>query len=147
MPYKDPKKRKEYNRQYRNRPAVKSKLKKYLKKYGRKYEVYYNLKRRVKRWNDKIRVLNHYSNNNSTCVCCGETWPEFLTVDHIWGRGNVERKRLGIPAGSVFYAWLIKNNFPPGYQVLCLHCNLWSWGWKVCPHKRKKIRIFMETCF
>ena len=147
MPYKDPKKARECNRRYRNRPHIKLKLKKYHKKYSKKYEVYYNLIRRIKSRRDKIEVMTHYSNGTPRCVCCGITELDFLTLDHKDGRGNVERKRLGIPGGSVFYKWLIKNNFPPGYQVMCFHCNNCSGGWKVCPHKREKICIFMEKYF
>jgi hypothetical protein len=33
----------------------------------------------------------------------------------------VERKNIGF--GREFYRYLIKNDFPPGYQVLCYNCN------------------------
>jgi len=147
MPYKDPEKKKEQARRYRNLPHIREKLLKYHRKYNRKYEPKYNLKRRVKRWQVKIIVLNHYSEGNPKCKCCGILEPELLTIDHIKGRGNPERRRLKIPGGAVFYQNLIKRNFPPGYRVLCFNCNFAFGGYKVCPHAREKIRISMEELF
>jgi hypothetical protein len=66
-------------------------------------------------------VFSHYGQQ---CSCCGVT--DRLTIDHINGGGGEHRKRLfGRPrqAGYPFYAWLARNGFPPGYQVLCLPCN------------------------
>jgi hypothetical protein len=36
------------------------------------------------------------------------------------------------------YSWLIQNNFPGGYQVLCHNCNMAKAFYKVCPHKEVK---------
>ena len=88
-------------------------------------------KERCKRWRDinKINVINHYGGK---CKCCGETRIEFLTIDHIFGNGNKHRKKVG--GGSVFYRWLIKNNLPVGYRVLCYNCNCAIGYFGYCPH-------------
>ena len=44
-----------------------------------------------------------------------------LQLDHIEGGGNKDRQAKG--TGSTFYAWLKRNGYPPGYQVLCANCN------------------------
>jgi hypothetical protein len=67
------------------------------------------------------RVFDHYGR---ACACCGAT--ENLTIDHIERQGAAHRRELFGKQGygSVpFYRWLIKNNFPPGFQVLCMACN------------------------
>ena len=67
------------------------------------------------------------------CVCCGETIIEFLTIDHINGGGTKHRKEV---VGGRLYDWLIKNNFPEGYQILCMNCNMAEGIFGGCPHKR-----------
>lgn len=72
------------------------------------------------------------------CACCGETEPAFLTIDHINNDGAAHRREvvgLGRGGGKKIYSWLIANNFPSGFQILCMNCN---WGKArnngVCPH-------------
>lgn len=73
----------------------------------------------------KIVCFVHYSGNPPKCACCGEIEFRFLELDHINGGGNKEREKLfgGHFGGSTFYRWLVKHNFPEGYQVLCANCN------------------------
>jgi hypothetical protein len=71
------------------------------------------------------------------CACCGETEKAFLTIDHIDNNGSSHRKSLGgrTAAGVHTYRWLVRHNFPEGFQVLCMNCN---WGKRmngICPHK------------
>jgi len=71
------------------------------------------------------------------CNCCGETEPMFLSIDHIDNNGAQERKS-GLYAGSGygFYRWLRKSGFPPGYQVLCMNCQIGKHkNGGVCPHQ------------
>ena len=67
------------------------------------------------------------------CVCCGVTEKEFLHIDHINGNGNEHRRKIATEGGSRFYWWLWKNNFPPGFQVLCANCNLARGFHSYCP--------------
>ena len=71
------------------------------------------------------------------CACCGETEKLFLTIDHVLNDGAVHRKDIG--HGSIrTYRWLRKNNFPKGFQVLCMNCNF---GKRMnngrCPHQSR----------
>ncbi len=69
------------------------------------------------------------------CACCGETEKLFLTIDHINNNGAEMRKKGIHGVGISFYGWLYKNNFPLGFQVLCMNCQ---WGKRnngVCPHR------------
>jgi len=76
-------------------------------------------------------VLEYYG---SICACCGEAQKEFLSIDHINGGGYKHRKEVGALGGSGFYRWLINNNYPEGYRVLCHNCNLSLGHYGYCPH-------------
>jgi hypothetical protein len=77
----------------------------------------------------KVAVFNHYGRH---CVCCGEDELTFLSIDHIAGDGA--RKRSEHKSGAAFYQYLVKNGFPPGFQVLCFNCNFAKRQHKECPH-------------
>jgi hypothetical protein len=100
------------------RDKNKEKLRKLNKKYSKNYR-------------DKLKnlVLEHYGKK---CACCGESNIKFLTIDHINGGGTKHRKKINT---QINY-WLVKNNFPKGFQTLCFNCN---WGKHInggiCPHK------------
>jgi hypothetical protein len=82
----------------------------------------------------RMEVLWHYSNHTMRCACCGESTLEFLTIDHTDGDGATHRKEIGAGSHTTVYRWLRKNNYPPGYQVLCMNCNAAkAWHGK-CPH-------------
>lgn len=69
------------------------------------------------------------------CACCGETEPKFLTIDHINNDGASQRAK-DKEHGKNLCRWLFKHNFPSGFQVLCMNCNLGkSRNAGVCPHK------------
>lgn len=72
----------------------------------------------------RMIVLRHYS-PNLTCQRCEFRDVRALTVDHIDGGGCKHRKEVtGRPHGSLdFYKWIIKNNFPPMFQILCSNCQ------------------------
>lgn len=82
----------------------------------------------------KTKVFAHYG---TICACCGTKYPEFLTIDHVGGGGNKHRKEAGVGAGSTFYAWLIRNNFPEGYRTLCYNCNCARGHLGYCPHEKE----------
>jgi hypothetical protein len=72
------------------------------------------------------------------CNCCGETEPMFLSIDHVHNDGAKERKSGLYTNGTGFYTWLRKNKFPPGYQVLCMNCQIGKHkNGGVCPHQRR----------
>lgn len=120
----------EYCKDYRSKPSSKSRQK--LVDDTRNPEDSRRRSRATVRKNREI-VLNHYGNGNPACVCCGESCYEFLAIDHINGGGASHKKELTLQ-GTTFYAWLIKNNFPEGYQILCHNCNSSLGYYGYCPH-------------
>lgn len=56
------------------------------------------------------------------CIWCGIDDPIVLSLDHVENNGSVERKKHN-RKGAAFYKWLRDNNYPSGYQVLCMNCN------------------------
>ena len=95
------------------------KIKENMKKYLRK-----------KRLEVRKKVLEHYGNK---CQCCGETIPEFLTIDHINNDGYIQRKKQWLT-----YARIIKKGFPLDLQILCWNCNMAKAHYRQCPHKKNK---------
>jgi hypothetical protein len=94
-------------------------------------KIYYdNNKGKLSKWNkewrqrNKIQALSYYSMLDIP-VCahpdCLVMDPDMLCIDHINGGGRAHRREIGGHAS--FYLWLIKNNFPEGYQVLCWNHN------------------------
>ena len=88
----------------------------------------------------KNTVYDHYGRK---CVCCGETEPLFLSIDHVnndgaqWRREHFGSRTKG--SGTHLYRWLIKNNFPKGFQVLCMNCQVGKRDNKgICPHKARR---------
>lgn len=84
-------------------------------------------------------VLDHYGRR---CACCGETETVFLTIDHIDESGAAHRKSLAnttsLSVGGnsrALVRWLIDNDFPEGFQVLCFNCNFAKHRLGVCPHQ------------
>ena len=80
----------------------------------------------------RLTCLEHYGNK---CDCCGETKYEFLSIDHINGNGSKHRKSIG---RASMYHWLIKNNFPSGFRLLCHNCNQAMGIYGYCPHQKTK---------
>ena len=89
--------------------------------------------------NDKQRlvILQKYSKllSNSDipcCNCCGlNSNIQFLAIDHIAGKEEMDSEpelvKLGYRskfANSALKKWIVDNNFPKGFQILCHNCNL-----------------------
>lgn len=90
-------------KEYRKIPKVKEKIKEKAKKYREK---------------NKEKVFNYYG---KVCNWCGESDKKVLIMDHINNDGVEHRKEIGFRKD--IYGWLIKNNFPEGFQTLCWNCN------------------------
>ncbi len=97
---------------------MKESAKKAMKKYCRK---------------TRLMVIAHYGGK---CECCGETTIQFLGIDHINGDGAEHRRKIG--KGPIYF-WLKRNNYPPGFRVLCHNCNLSIGFYGYCPHKEFKL--------
>lgn len=83
-----------------------------------------------KKHRDKLKmdVIIHYSNGTMACANPYNqhdkpyTDIRALSIDHIEGGGCKHRLSLNLKS-SGFYRWLRKNNYPSGYQVLCMNCQ------------------------
>lgn len=78
----------------------------------------------------RLRVLDHYGH---ACACCHVTDKEFLTVDHINNDGKEHRKAI---KDLNINQWLVRHNFPEGFQLLCYNCNLAKGRYGYCPHDK-----------
>jgi predicted restriction endonuclease len=147
-PYRDIEDRIRRDREYyqKNREAI---IKREREKYVRDHDRIRQRRKelhagdRKKKANDYMKrryviyrkiVIGAYG---SQCACCGEKEPLFLEVDHINNDGNIHRKKIGTSGRAIIY-WLVVNNFPDGFQLLCSNCNQ---GKKknggICPHIKK----------
>ena len=99
---------------------------------------------------NRLKVLQYYSkrlskSNIPCCNCCGlNSHIEFLTVDHIVGRQEMDSepelkklKYMSKLSGTALVIWIIKNNFPKGFQILCHNCNQTKGYYGQCPLENK----------
>ncbi len=128
------KKRKEYRR--KNKARLSDLRYKYYKE--NRTVLLANMKIRGKKRHRELRnkILIHYGGNPPKCACCKENYIEFLGVDHINGDGAKERKEFK-RRGVNFYRYLIKNNYPKGYRILCHNCNMSFGLYGYCPHQKR----------
>lgn len=93
--------------------------------------------RGTRKWNAKNRrlCLVWYSQDETPfCSCCDEKEYEFLVLDHTNNDGHLQKG--GNRSGYKLYSWIIKSNFPEGFQVLCANCNTSKMRGGICVHKR-----------
>jgi len=120
---------KKYNAIYYSTPEAKAKkstpeYKAYLKKYQKKDD------------DQRLKILQGYSKRLSNsdipcCNCCGlNEYLDFLALDHIIGKKQMdsipELVKLGYSSQMVtkeLFSWIIDNDFPDGFQILCHNCN------------------------
>lgn len=82
-------------------------------------------------------VLENYG---SKCGCCRESNYEFLAIDHVNGDGAKMRRNKEHPAtGYSLYKWIIENNFPKIFRILCHNCNQSLGIYGYCPHEKTHI--------
>lgn len=81
----------------------------------------------------KLKCFNHYCNGLIRCMCngCPITNIFLLDLHHVNGGGRKHRKEAG--AGNIYF-WISKNNFPPGFKVLCCNCHRAATAKTTCQH-------------
>ncbi len=148
MPYKNKEERKKHydknkdeinrkRREYNKKPEVRAKKIESEAKWKKENPEKVKKCQRVasKKCRDRNRRLV-FDNYGRKCVCCGESNQKFLTIDHINGGGTIHRKKIH----GQTYIWLVKNNYPEGFQVLCFNCNWGKYNNKgICPHNDNKL--------
>jgi len=83
----------------------------------------------------KTIILNHYG---AMCACCGISDKEFLTLDHINNDASEYRKSKIHGGGTHSYKYVIDNDFPEDFQILCWNCNCAKGAYGMCPHERRR---------
>ena len=124
MAYRDKEKEKAYKREYwRTHEAYR---KKNTERAPRSYYKHRDDYRKL--------VFDHYG---WSCSCCGESHPDFLTLDHVNGGGRKHRAEVG--NGRLMYRWIVKHGFPSDFRTLCFNCNCGrerTGG--ICPHEKER---------
>lgn len=105
-PYKDPEKRKKSSYE---------RVKKWRSRNLDKSRDYQNNWKKQQR----LTILKHYSQEKLCCTKCGVSDIRVLTLDHVNGGGHkqIRETHTSLPQ------WIINNNFPEGFQVLCYNCQ------------------------
>src|SRR5215471_13700322 len=90
---------------------------------------------------ERIKTAVFMAYGGYVCACCGETERRFLTLDHINNDGAKKRREIAgkrTAAGYVTYAYLYRNGFTPGYQILCMNCQHGKrMNHGICPHRQR----------
>jgi hypothetical protein len=94
------------------------------------------LKTKTKYDTQRLLILQKYSkrlsnSNVPCCNCCGlNSHIAFLAIDHIAGKRKMDSEpelvKLGYEStfpNSSLKKWIVDNNFPKGFQILCHSCN------------------------
>ena len=98
----------------------------------------------------KFELFSHYSKKQNdadfpVCACCLYHDIRALNIDHITPHSKLSASEKLIPrGGNVLWAYLKKNNFPIGYQVLCANCNSMKLTKPECPHQLDKVRTYCQ---
>ncbi len=85
---------------------------------------------RTKDWAIKKAIIDAYGGK---CECCGESIPEFLTIDHVNNDGAAHRRKVG--RGRNLYKDLLRMGCPKdSFRLLCFNCNIVLGFRGYCPH-------------
>jgi hypothetical protein len=122
---------------YRETPKAIEDRKKRVSAYHSRNKDTTNNNKAVKRAALRRQVVTIYGGR---CACCGMTGLQFLAIDHVNGDG-VEHRKI---AGQGVYHWLVNNNYPTGFQVLCHSCNFAKKQEVACPHQLGTV-IYLDT--
>src|SRR3989344_4571886 len=85
------------------------------------------------------QVFDHYG---WICVCCGENEPKFMTIDHIYNDGYLDKMKYGrkrkLISKDLYYKIIFVEKFPVNRsQSLCHNCQFGKWDGRICPHQEK----------
>lgn len=69
------------------------------------------------------------------CACCGETNFDILSIDHVFGGGNQEKKKLRGKRFMTILKNMEQSKLIEKYQCLCYNCNYCIGFWGVCQHE------------
>lgn len=138
----------DFSRSSSRTTGVNSYCKECAASYGKEYARVNHIRVKRNAWSLRRKyrqiAFSHYSGSPPRCQCAAcpnpQVDPIFLDIDHIDGLSTEERdyvKTHGYRkrSGKALWGWLIENNFPAGFQVLCVSCNQGkSRNRGICPH-------------
>jgi hypothetical protein len=87
---------------------------------------------RTRRWFEGLKA-EAFAAYGNVCACCGEARREFLTIDHVNGRGE----HKGLQTRQVLIR-LRREGWPPTCRLLCWNCNCARGAFGYCPHERER---------
>ena len=98
----------EYSRQWRKKKTAEGYFRTpYRRAWGRAYRLA-----------NKLRIFDAYGGRQ--CVCCPESNISMLTLDHVAGDGNIDRRtshHQGQNRNNLkVYRRVVRDNFPPGFR-------------------------------
>jgi DNA repair exonuclease SbcCD ATPase subunit len=103
----------------------------YHKSYNQTNKSVYQGSQRQYRNRLRAEMLAAYG---GACVCCGESTPVFLALDHINGDGHTERKT--IKGNVALFLKLKAEGWPRDrHRILCHNCNTAMAILNYCPHQ------------
>jgi hypothetical protein len=83
---------------------------------------------------ERLRMVV-YSGYGRVCACCGEDELLFLSIDHVNNDGYMRRKNGEGHGGEQLFVKIVRENFPPDFQLLCMNCNHGkARNGGICPH-------------
>lgn len=88
----------------------------------------------------KLKVIKYYCGDTPHCQCpgCHTVDVCFLQADHKNGDGHLCKEKGRKLSSTELWLWVIKNNYPSTFQVLCANCNFAKRRNKVCPRAGAK---------
>lgn len=129
-----------YFREYRSRDREKYRvlsLDRYHRKVAEDPSYRGLLSSRKKSRDDRNKHDAFMAYGGYVCSCCGETEVMFLSIDHVNNDGYSMRKTHG--HSGRFYSWLKRNEYPSGFQILCMNCQTGkARNNGVCPHQERR---------
>lgn len=107
---------------------------KYHQEYKNDPQYRWRMSENARRWRMDIRedVIAAYGGR---CSCCGESEPEFLTLDHVNNDGAEHRRANALSTGIKAWKWARDNQHPQNLQLLCWNCNCAKGIYGSCPHQ------------
>ena len=106
---------------YYSRPDIIEKRKQYDLNYYKKNKKKTQQYNKEYQWMLRQQSLFFYSNGEMKCQLCNNSDIDNLCIDHLNGDGKKHRQKVGW--GVNVYRWLINNNFPSDFTILCKRCN------------------------
>lgn len=127
---------------YKNRPRSECKkcyvlrYKDTRKRYGKTYYknvIQFKKTEIYKKYRERYRGIRQtfLEMYGGKCACCGESFQEFLTIEHKNGQTKKTRE-----SSSKAYKNAIKFLDTSTYEILCMNCNHSKGKYGYCPHHK-----------